>query len=524
MNKNPLLSCIESRVENSRSFYGRFQLGPFQEGDGVTVANSLRRALLSEITGVAITAVKIRGVPHEYSNLSGVRETVLNILLNLKELVLTSNFKLQEPQVGYLHVQGPGVVKAKDLRLPSCVQCVDPEQHIATVLCNGVVQMKVLISKGKRYTSQAPSGRETSARGLQGKVEVRALYIPRKQWFPTHLRSFAVPSRASTLGLDPGKENSTAGAGLGVESKTENREVGLNKIQANLFPTAAYLNKIQANLFPAAAYQTTPAIFPHAARKFSPPVPLDLFSTSQPFETVAPLSKKTHVIPANPINGRPRPINRNGKGFSNVLPVDAVFMPVNRVNFLIESDQGFSCSSGGKQPLDLIILEVWTDGSIHPRQAIYKAANTLIELLSPLQSSKPLKTLIIPAKTACYPLAALRRKLLSSDKATFLVERKVKVKGRRETKYVIWDKEPVTVPGLIDRELPVSNAYRKTLALDIGNLDLHILSYTVLKRNKIETVNDLLMYSSQDLLDLKGFNEKHLVELRKSLQLLGLRG
>ena len=90
--KHRLLSCIESRIENNRTIYGRFQLGPFQEGEGVTVANSLRRSLLSEITGLAITAVKIKGVTHEYSTLVGVRETVFNILLNLKEIVLTSEF------------------------------------------------------------------------------------------------------------------------------------------------------------------------------------------------------------------------------------------------------------------------------------------------------------------------------------------------------------------------------------------------------------------------------------------------
>ena len=497
MKRNFLLSCIESRVENSRSFYGRFQLGPFQEGDGVTVANSLRRALLSEITGVAITAVKIKGVIHEYSYLSGVRETVLNILLNLKEVVLTSHFKLQEPQIGYLHVQGPGVVKAKDLRLPSCIQCVDPEQHIATVLSDGVVYMKVLICKGKHYTSQSPSG--NSARGLQDKVEMEALIIPKKQKFPTHLRSFALPglARATTWDLNSRRENSTAEAVLGVESKTKKTELNLNKNRANQFPFTPY-NRSRG------------FAFRNAFSRFrSGNLVSDLWESVW-YKTLVLVPEIKYF----------RPINVNVKGYSKVFPVDAVFMPVNRVNFLIESNEGFSCSPGGKQPLDSIILEVWTDGSIHPRQAIYKAANTLIELISPLQSPKPLKSLIIPAKTVCYPLAALQRRLLSSDKSTFLVERKIRGRGRRETKYVIWDKFPVS--GFIDRELSLSNVSRKTLSLDIGNLDLHILSYTVLKRNKIRTVNDLLSYSSKDLLELQGFNKKHLVELKKSLQILGL--
>ena len=84
-----LLSCIESRIENNRSFYGRFQLGPFDLGQGLTVATALRRTLLSELTGIAITAVTIQGASHEYSTLHGVRESVLDILLNLKQIVFS---------------------------------------------------------------------------------------------------------------------------------------------------------------------------------------------------------------------------------------------------------------------------------------------------------------------------------------------------------------------------------------------------------------------------------------------------
>ena len=94
-----LLSCIESRVENNTSFYGRFQLGPFELGQGLTVGNALRRTLLSELRGLAITAVEIQGASHEYSALLGVRESVLDILLNLKQVVLTSEFQINEPHV-----------------------------------------------------------------------------------------------------------------------------------------------------------------------------------------------------------------------------------------------------------------------------------------------------------------------------------------------------------------------------------------------------------------------------------------
>ena len=153
-----LLSCIESRVENSRNFYGRFQLGPFISGQALTIANSLRRSLLSEISGIAITAVVIEGVAHEYSTVAGVRESVLDILLNVKQIVLTSNFEFQEPQIALLEVQGPAIVRASDIKLPVSVQSVDPEQYIATLLYDGVLQMKFIICRGKNYIVQTPLG------------------------------------------------------------------------------------------------------------------------------------------------------------------------------------------------------------------------------------------------------------------------------------------------------------------------------------------------------------------------------
>ena len=104
------ISCQESKIENNKSFYGSFCLGTFDQSLSLTIANSLRRVLLSEINGLGIVSVQIQGVTHEYSNLEGVHEPVLDILLNLKELVLKKNLKNFKPQISYLNVQGPCIV------------------------------------------------------------------------------------------------------------------------------------------------------------------------------------------------------------------------------------------------------------------------------------------------------------------------------------------------------------------------------------------------------------------------------
>ena len=152
-----LLSCIEYRVENNRSLYGRFQLGPFDKSQGLTIANAIRRTLLSELSGLAIFCVEIQGVNHEYSNLKGVRESVLDVLLNLKQIVFSSNQKLNQPEIGFLKLQGPKIVKACDLKLPSFIQCVDPNQYITTLSDNGILEMKFMICEGKNFLIQTPS-------------------------------------------------------------------------------------------------------------------------------------------------------------------------------------------------------------------------------------------------------------------------------------------------------------------------------------------------------------------------------
>jgi DNA-directed RNA polymerase alpha subunit len=156
--KNPILvSCRESIMENKKSFYGRFYIGPLEVGQGITLANALRRALLSELNGLAITTVEIEGVSHEYSTLIGVSESVLDILLNLKQIVLKSTKSVKRAQTAYVYCQGPGVIRAADIILPSSIQCVDPEQYIATLSSDGILKMKLIIRQGKNYLVQTPN-------------------------------------------------------------------------------------------------------------------------------------------------------------------------------------------------------------------------------------------------------------------------------------------------------------------------------------------------------------------------------
>jgi DNA-directed RNA polymerase alpha subunit len=161
---NFLISCLESRVESPGNLYGKFFIGPFPLGQGTTVATALRRSLLSELHGIAIVAVEIRGAEHEYSALPGVRESVLDIILNLKQIAFAGVLLEEKPCIGFLQFQGPGEAKACHIKLPNGIFVVNGNSHVATLSYDGTLSLKVVLSKGKNSMSHDPSTIET----LQG--------------------------------------------------------------------------------------------------------------------------------------------------------------------------------------------------------------------------------------------------------------------------------------------------------------------------------------------------------------------
>lgn len=133
--------CVESRADSKRLYYGRFILSPLMKGRADTIGIALRRALLGEIEGTRITRAKSEKILHEYSSIEGIQESVHEILMNLKEIVLRSN--LYGTRDASICVKGPGYVTAQDIILPPSVEIVDNTQYIANLtepinLCVGL--------------------------------------------------------------------------------------------------------------------------------------------------------------------------------------------------------------------------------------------------------------------------------------------------------------------------------------------------------------------------------------------------
>nr|YP_009973603.1 RNA polymerase alpha subunit [Primula filchnerae]QNH93054.1 RNA polymerase alpha subunit [Primula filchnerae] len=123
--------CVESRIDSKRLYYGRFLLSPLRKGQADTIGIAMRRALLGEIEGTCITRAKSEKIPHEYSTIVGIQESVHEILMNLKEIVLRSN--LYGTCDASICVKGPGYVTAQDIISPPYVEIVDNTQHIASL-------------------------------------------------------------------------------------------------------------------------------------------------------------------------------------------------------------------------------------------------------------------------------------------------------------------------------------------------------------------------------------------------------
>jgi DNA-directed RNA polymerase subunit alpha len=161
----------EQEVSEVRS---KFVIEPLEPGFGYTLGNSLRRTLLSSIPGTAVTQIKIDGVLHEFSSVEGVTEDVTDVVLNLKELVIKG--ENEEPATVYLRVKGPAEVTASDIELPSGVEILNPDHHIATLNKNANLSMELRIEQGRGYVPATTASKEAI-----GSVPIDALFSPVKR-------------------------------------------------------------------------------------------------------------------------------------------------------------------------------------------------------------------------------------------------------------------------------------------------------------------------------------------------------
>jgi DNA-directed RNA polymerase alpha subunit len=486
---NPILvSCRESVMENRRSFYGRFYIGPLEIGQGITLANALRRILLSELTGLAITSVEIEGISHEYSSISGVRESVLDILLNLKQIVLKSKIALKRPQIAYIHCKGPGVLRAADIVLPSFIQCVDPEQYIATLSYNGSLKIKLIIRRGKTYLVQKPLSNNIS---FLSESNLNKKIIYPSSTVQLDLSKISAKNVKQLIKGKDQNDNKFIKQILPILDNSKFNELELIKFllkKKKLSRTKFFSNFLPENYKKLESLRSIRQIFERSKSKqwFISLLKKQLISTIS-----SHLVLKSNSNDVSSINVKD--YKSESLIFTSItksLSIDSIFMPVTRVNYILEEnsqklfdeffhndfsksinqsnvelkgsktkikpnlnnntdDSDFSMmplktsdiyaklkqnnfetywsffneeyiqtvtnftpvlystqyfEQFNKSPKEIIILEIWTNGSLLPRSALNEATRKLLCLLLKFQKAKMMKSSFYKTNTNYYKL------------------------------------------------------------------------------------------------------------------------
>lgn len=304
------IECLETQVDADNGQYGQFALHPLEPGQGTTVGNALRRVLLSNLPGYAVTAVRIAGVNHEFTTIPGVREDVMDILLQMKQLVVRGH--TSEPQIGRIFAQAPAneslTVTAANIELSADVEVINFEHYIATLMPGTTLEIEFRIERGYGYRS--------------------------------------------------------------VERARDERGASLDYLQ-----------------------------------------------------------------------------------------LDAVFMPVRKVNYSIDTNRVGTGHDDERVMQDYLTLEIWTNGSLSPQECLNQAAGILVDLFSPLKEA---------------PLHAT--------------------------------------------EFNPGDDHDETGQIQIEQLNLSVRAYNCLKRAQVNTVADLLEYSEEDLLEIKNFGQKSAEEVIEALK------
>ena len=176
---------IDMEKETYTRFYGKITCQPLEKGFGITLGNSLRRIMLSSIEGAAIVSVKIDNVLHEFSTISGVKDDITDIVLNLKGVRLKTH--QDGPRVVHLDISEEGVITAGDILTDGTVEIFNPDHYITTLSSNAKFKAEMVVKMGRGYV---PAKKEREPDQPEGTINIDAMFAPIKKvnYTVTHAR------------------------------------------------------------------------------------------------------------------------------------------------------------------------------------------------------------------------------------------------------------------------------------------------------------------------------------------------
>lgn len=171
---NLCIKCLKSEIADSGVIYGQFQVDALSPGQSITIGTILRRVLLADLNGIAITGVRIAGVNNEFSIIEGIREDVLELLLNLRGIIVKNLTDDTDRKFGRLKVQGPSVITANAIQLPSGLEIINQNHYIATISRSMILEMEFKFEQGVGYKLADQTNSEDSSDFL----EIDAVFMP----------------------------------------------------------------------------------------------------------------------------------------------------------------------------------------------------------------------------------------------------------------------------------------------------------------------------------------------------------
>jgi DNA-directed RNA polymerase subunit alpha len=191
------IQCVKSHVKKANNQFSQFLIGPLKKGEGITLGNAIRRTLLSNLETIAIVGVNFTGINHEFSTIPNVKEDIIEILLNIKQIVLKG--EIQEPLIVRLSSQGPGIISAEDIKLPEDIKIIEPRQYIASLVSDTSFEMEFLIGRGEGYTLNGNNSNSLT----EGFLPIDAIFMPvRKVNFFIETSSDDISLQTESLILD----------------------------------------------------------------------------------------------------------------------------------------------------------------------------------------------------------------------------------------------------------------------------------------------------------------------------------
>jgi DNA-directed RNA polymerase subunit alpha len=242
---------MEVEEETLSPTHGRFHVEPLERGFGITIGNSLRRILLSSLQGAAITAVRIKGVLHEFSTLPGIREDVTDIILNIKEVLV--RLHSDGPETLRLKANKAGVVKAADIQPNPNVEILNPDHPLATLSEDGELEIEMIVKRGRGYV---PAERNREEGQSIGTIPMDAIFSPiqKVNYTITHARVGQVTDY-DRLTLEVWTNGSVAPAdAIGYAAKILKEQIGvfINFEEGDAVPKTQEIeetSKLNENLF-----------------------------------------------------------------------------------------------------------------------------------------------------------------------------------------------------------------------------------------------------------------------------------